>query len=276
MLRMLLQELRFRRNGILGWGLGVSLLPMIYVGLYPQIEDQMAAFEEILELPFYQAMGMTLVDLESYVASTVILIVPILVSIYAIINATATLAGEEDDGRLELIVTLPIPRWQIVVTKAAAVGIALFSVLILVGIFAAGTFAAVESQITTVIAPTTILGGLLSAWPLVMAVAMIALFLGAFSPSRRIGALLSTVVFLIGYFGSNLAGMVESIEPLEPFFLFTYYDATSNLLINGPEAGDILVLLVVAVIFLLLAALFFQLRNLTVGTWPWQRGRMPD
>jgi hypothetical protein len=134
----------------------------------------------------------------------------------------------------------------------------------------------VESQITTVIAPTTILAGLLSAWPLVMAVAMIALFLGAFSPSRRIGALLSTVVFLIGYFGSNLAGMVESIEPLEPFFLFTYYDATSNLLINGPEAGDMLVLLVVAAIFLLLAALFFQLRNLTVGTWPWQRGRMPD
>ncbi len=29
MLRVLLQELRFRRNGIIGWGVGVALLPLI-------------------------------------------------------------------------------------------------------------------------------------------------------------------------------------------------------------------------------------------------------
>jgi len=135
MFRVLLQELRFRRNGIIGWGLGTSLLPVIYIGLYPQIESQMDAFKEILELPFYQAMGMSLVDLESYIASTVILIVPIIISVYAIINATGTLAGEEDDGKLEIIVTLPIHRWKIVATKAAAVGIALFLVLFVVSSF---------------------------------------------------------------------------------------------------------------------------------------------
>jgi ABC-2 type transport system permease protein len=276
MLRVLLQEMRFRRNGIIGWGLGIAALPLIYIGLYPQIEDQMEAFEEILKLPIYQAMGMSLVDLESYIASTVILIVPILVSIYAIINATATLAGEEDDGKLELIVTLPIPRWQIVATKATAVGIALFLVLFIVGTLAALTFAAIESQITTAISPGTIFMGLIYAWPLVMSVAMIALFLGAFSPSRRVAALLSTVVFIISYFGSNLAGRVDSIEPFEPFFLFTYLDSTSNLLINGAETSDILVLLAVALMAFLLAVLFFQWRNITVGAWPWQRGQMPD
>lgn len=276
MLRVLFQELRFRRNGIIGWGLGVALLPLIYIGLYPQIEDQMEAFKEILELPLYQAFGMSLTDLESYMASTVILIVPILISIYAIINATGTLAGEEDDGKLELIVTLPIPRWQIVATKAAAVGIALFLILFIVGILAAVTFAAIESQITTAIAPVTMLLGLLYAWPIVMVMAMIALFFGAFSPSRRIAALFSTAVFVVSYFGSNIAGMLDSLEPIQPFFLFHYYDATSNLLVNGAEASDIIILLVVALIAFLLAVLFFQWRNITVGAWPWQRGRMPN
>ena len=276
MLRVLLQELRFRRNGIIGWGLGVALLPLLYIGLYPQIEDQMEAFKEILELPLYQAFGMSLTDLESYMASTVILIVPILISIYAIINATGTLAGEEDDGKLELIVTLPIPRWQIVATKAAAVGIALFLILLIVGILAAVTFAAIESQITTAIAPVTMLLGLLYAWPIVMVMAMIALFFGAFSPSRRIAALFSTAVFAVSYFGSNIAGMLESLEPVQPFFLFHYYDATSNLLVNGAEVSDIIILLVVALIAFLLAVLFFQWRNITVGAWPWQRGRMPN
>ena len=276
MLRVLLQELRFRRNGIIGWGVGVALLPLIYIGLYPQMEDQMEAFEEILELPLYQAFGMSLTDLESYIASTVILLVPILITIYAIINATGTLAVEEDDGKLELIVTLPIPRWQIVATKATAVGIALFLILLIVASLAAVTFAAIESQITTAISAGTIFWGLIYAWPIVMAMAMIALFFGAFTPSRRVAALFSTAVFLISYFGSNIAGMLESLEPIQPFFLFYYYDATSNLLINGAEVSDIVILLVAALIAFLLAVLFFQWRNITVGAWPWQRGQMPD
>jgi len=276
MLRVLLQELRFRRNGIIGWGVGVALLPLIYIGIYPQMEDQMEAFQEVLELPLYQAFGMSLTDLESYIASTVILLVPILITIYAIINATGTLAGEEDDGKLELIVTLPIPRWQIIATKATAVGIALFLILLIVASLAAVTFTAIESQITTAISAGTIFWGLIYAWPIVMAMAMIALFFGAFSPSRRIAALFSTAVFFISYFGSNIAGMLESLEPIQPFFLFYYYDATSNLLVNGAEVSDITILLVAALIAFLLAVLFFQWRNITVGAWPWQRGRMPN
>jgi hypothetical protein len=38
----------------------------------------------------------------------------------AVAHGTGTLAGEEDSGRLELIVALRIPRWQIVAVKALA------------------------------------------------------------------------------------------------------------------------------------------------------------
>ena len=106
MLRLLLQELRFRRNGIIGWGIGLCFFPVIYVGLYPSFADQMAGFQEILDLPIYQAMGITMASFEGYVASTVTNLVPVILCIYAVINGTSTLAGEEDDGRLELIVSL--------------------------------------------------------------------------------------------------------------------------------------------------------------------------
>ena len=45
MLRLLLQELRFRRNAIIGWGHRALLFPVMYVGLYPSFADQMAAFK---------------------------------------------------------------------------------------------------------------------------------------------------------------------------------------------------------------------------------------
>ena len=117
MLRLLLQELRFRRNAMIGWGLGLCFIPVTYIGLYPSIADQMAAFQEILDLAIYRAMGFSMGSFEGYMASTVTNLVPVILCIYAIINGTGTLAGEEDDGRLELIVALPIPRWQIVTVK---------------------------------------------------------------------------------------------------------------------------------------------------------------
>lgn len=271
----LLQELRFRRNGIIGWGLGVSMLPLMYISIYPQFAEQMEAFQELMDLAIYQAMGISMADFEGYAASTVINIAPVIVGIYAILNSTGTLAGEEDDGRLELIVTLPVPRWQIVATKAIATGIALFLILLIVGLISAGTMAVFLSEIETAVTPVGFLIGILSAWPLVMATATIGFFFGAVAPSRRIAALLTTAVFMVSYFGNNLAGLVTSLETIQPFFPHYYFDATAEVLINGPQAGDVLILLAVALIFFLLAVLFFQWRNLTVHAWPWQRGKLP-
>ena len=271
----LLQEIRFRRNGILGWGIGVAMLPLMYISIYPQFAEQMDSFEELMDLAIYQAMGISMADFEGYIASTVINIAPVLVGIYAIINSTGTLAGEEDDGRLELIVTLPVPRWQIVATKALATGIALFLILLIVGLISAIALAAISGQVETSVTGGAFLLAVLSAWPLVMATATIGFFFGAVAPSRRIAALLTTAVFLISYFGNNLAGLVTSLEAIQPFFLHHYFDATAEVLLSGPQASDILILLVVALLFFLLALLFFQWRNLTVGAWPWQRGKLP-
>ena len=139
MFRLLAQELRFRRNAIIGWGIGLCFFPVVYVSLYPSVSEEMQAFAD---LELYQAMGISLGTLEDWIASTVILFVPILASIYALINGTGTLAGEEEDGRLELIITLPLPRWQIVTVKAIALSVALFFILLIVSLVGALVFLA--------------------------------------------------------------------------------------------------------------------------------------
>jgi ABC-2 type transport system permease protein len=276
MLRLLLQEFRFRRNGIIGWGIGLCLFPVVYVGLYPSFADQMENFYEILDLTFYKAMGISMASFEGYMASTVTNLIPLILCIYAVINGTGTLAGEEDSGRLELIVALPIPRWQIVAVKAVAVGVALFLILTIAATGAALTLVAISSQVETMVTPVDLFFSLLAAWPLAMAVGMISLFLAAFSPSRRTAAMLATVVVIASYLGSNLAGMISSLEPVQKFFLFYFYEATAEALENGQQIGHTLVLLAVALAGFGLAGTFFQIRNITVGAWPWQRGRVPE
>ncbi len=271
MIKLLWQELRFRRNGIIGWGIALCFFPVVYVGLYPSFADQMANFQSILDLPIYQAMGISMSSFESYMASTVTNLVPVILCIYAVMNGTGTLAGEEDDGLLELIVTLPIHRWQIVAVKAVALGIALFGILVVVSAGAALTLQTILSQIETLVTPMDVFLGLLTAWPLLMAVGMISLFLGTFSPNRRIAAMLATVVVVVSYLGSNLSGMITSLENMRVLFLFHYYKATAEALEVGQSTGDMFVLLIIALASFGLALFFFQRRNITVGAWPWQR-----
>jgi ABC-2 type transport system permease protein len=271
MVRLIWQELKFRRNGIIGWGIGLCWLPLVYIGIYPSVAEEMAG---MADLEIYQAMGISINTFEDWIGSILFLFVPLLLSVYALINGTGTLAGEEEDGRLEMIVTLPLERWQIVTAKAVALSIATFLILLIVSLVSAVVFLSIESQIETEVMALEITTAMLATWPLVFAMAMLSLFLAAFSSRRRVAAMIATAVLLIGYFGSNLASQVSSLEALEPLFLFTYLDSSRNGLIEGQQTGDVLVLLGVGLVSFALAVYFFIQRNLTVGAWPWQRAQI--
>lgn len=274
MFRLFWQELRFRRNGIIGWGIGISLYAIMYIGLFPSFGDQLSAFD-LGDMAFYQALGLTdIVSFAGYVAGTFVNLSPILVSIYAILSGSGTLAGEEDEGKLELMVTLPVPRWQVVMAKALATAIALLLILTIVGCAAAGVLLAIENQIETEVTAVNMFMSALNIWPLVLTVAMISLLMGAYLPNRRTAALAATVIFVVSYFGHSLANLYNSLDPVKPLFLFTYYDVSPTVLTEGQAGTDIAVLLGISLVLLLLTLWAFQRRNITVGAWPWQRPKV--
>jgi ABC-2 type transport system permease protein len=276
MLNLLWQELRARKWTILIWGVALSFFPIIYVGLYPSFADQLAGFQDILDLELYQALGITgMTTFEDYMASTVNNLIPVILAVYAVLTGTAALAGEEEDGRLEMIVALPIPRWQIVTVKAVAIGLSLLGIMALAAGGTALTLISIQSQVDTAATPWGVFINLLSAWPLELAFAMIALFLGAFAPSRRIALSLAGLLVAASFLGNNLIGMIESLQSLQWLSLFHYYDATADAILNGQAWSDILILLAVALVFFGLAVFFFGRRDITVGHWPWGRGRVP-
>jgi len=85
---------------------------------------------------------------------------------------------------------------------------------------------------------------------------------------------ISAAILAISYFGSNLAASTSALKPFEPFFLFTYLDASSKAVMEGQQTGDILVLLGIGLASFILAIVFFERRNLTVGAWAWQRAKI--
>ncbi len=47
MFRLLIQELKFRRNAIISWGLGLCFFPLVYVGIYPSVAEEMAGLADL-------------------------------------------------------------------------------------------------------------------------------------------------------------------------------------------------------------------------------------
>ncbi len=269
MFRLLIQELKFRRSAILGWGLGLCFFPLVYIGIYPSVAEEMAG---LADLEIYAAMGVNLGTFGDWIGSILVVMLPLVASIYMIGNGTGTLAGEEEDGRLEMLVTLPLPRWQILTAKSLALAISSVLIYLIVGAASWLVFLGIENQIETDLVALDMFSAVMASWPLVFAMGMLAIFLAAFCSTRRFATMIATTILVVSYFGSNLAGSSPLLEPFEPIFLNSYLDGTGKAITDGQATGDILVLLGVGLAAFILALVFFQIRKLTVGSWPWQRG----
>jgi ABC-2 type transport system permease protein len=273
MVNLLGFEIRIRRGTIISWGLGLAGFAFIYLPFYPSVVDQFSGinFEEIA---LYQALGsFNMATFEGYFASTVLQFFAVIFAIYAVVNGTATLAGEEDAGTLELLAAMPLKRWHIVVAKALAMIVSGVFILAIASVFVMLAVSLVAAQVEVGITPLEAVPAVWNSLPITICFMMISLFLGALLPNRRIAAAAGTVIVIASYFGNNLAGMIPGLESIKPFVPFNYYNASPDLFTDGIPWGDTFVLLAAAGVFLLLAILAFQRRSLTTGAWPWQRNR---
>ena len=273
MISLLVHEIKSRWIAILGWGTGLILFGAIYMSIFDGMFEQMKVFKD---LTIYKIAGLHLGSVEGYIASVVLAYIAVLVGIYCIVTSTSILAGEEDNGTLELIAAMPLSRWQILTAKAVALCVVVISLMIIAAIGNAVLLEVIKFDTHINITPVGLAVALISNLPFAVGFIMIGLFLSAILPNRRMAATVMTVYFVLSYFGENFAGMVKSLEPIRYFSLFNYYDTTATIFSVGPRLSDILILLGIAAAFYVSALICFSRRNITVGTWPWQKGKITE
>jgi ABC-2 type transport system permease protein len=269
MINLLIHEIRSRWIAILSWGFSLILYGAVYISIFDGMYEQMIIFKD---LPIYKIVGMHLGSVEGYIASVVLAYISVLVGIYCIFTSTSTLAGEEESGTLELMVAMPLSRWQILTAKAVALSVAVLLILIIAALGNAILLEVIKFSTPINVTPFSLFVALISSLPLAVGLIMIGLFLGAILPNRLTAVVVMTVYFIASYFGENLAGMVNSLKPIGYFSLFNYYNTTANIFSRGPQLSDMMILLGIAAVFYALALICFRRRNITVGAWPWQKG----
>ncbi len=274
MFNLFLAELKKRGTAVLGWGVGIGAYLALILGIAPDLAPQFANMD-LASIPIYQAFGITddFMSTASLIAIYVSF-VGVTAAVYAVITGANALSGEEEDGTLEILLALPLTRWQIVVAKSLAIAVATLAVLLVAFLGYVVVFPGVQADLEGDIALIDLFLSTVESWPLMLMFAMFSLFLGAYLPRRSHAMGVGLAVLIGSYLFNNLANQAGPLKELRPLLPF-YYNQGGNVLTDGLDWGKMAVLTGAALVFFVLALLSFQRRNVTVGAWPWSRLRVP-
>ncbi|MFQ5793635.1 MAG: ABC transporter permease subunit [Candidatus Bipolaricaulia bacterium] len=261
---VLLKTLQDRRRALLWWGIGLVGLALYTTLFYPTIRDN-PEFSDIFEQApeFMKAIVGDISDLtspEGYLnAELFSLMMPLLFMIFTIGMGSGAIAGEEERGTLDLLLSNPLPRSKVALEKFVAM---IGATLVLAFIFwlglVVGTIAAeMEIGLGRLVEMT------LSSVLLGLAFGTLALTLGCITGKRGLSIGVASTLGVATYFLNSLATLVETLEPFRKLSPFYYYSSAEPLK-NGLNPGHVAVLIGLTVVLLAVALIAFERRDLAV------------
>ena len=259
-----LKSLRDQRKSLLFWGIGVGVLMLLTLLFYPSFSD-MPELSDIFEdsdvLARVFAGGFTdLTSPEGYLNSQLfVLALPILFLIFAIAQGSGAIAGEEERGTLDLLLSNPLTRSRVALETFAAMIVAILVLALAVWLGMAIGAIAVDMDISFGrMAEATLSAALLG-----MAFGTLALAIGCVRGKRGLSIGVTSTFGVAAYFVNALAPMVEALEPFSKLSPFYYY-ISSDPLTNGLNFAHTAVLIGLVIVLLAVALITVERRDLGV------------
>ncbi len=257
------KTLRDARRSILGWIVAITAVGAFYAAFFPTVNTpEMAQALEAYPEGLLDAIGFTdITSAAGYVGSTTFGILgPILTLIFAAVLAGGAIAGDEEDGRLDLVLAHPVSRWSVLVQRFGAIVVA----MVAAGIVLAIALIAISgpAQIDDISAANFFAAGFQLAL-LGIVFSALAMGIGAATGRRVAVNAAIAIVGIGGYLANTLAPTVEGIEwlqSLSPFF----YALGGAPLRNGLQVGDAVVLIVASVVLVAIGGYLFDRRDIAV------------
>jgi len=122
----------------LGWGLALAALGALLVAV---ANEAVAPMRDVVQnIPWLGALFGNMATTEGYLSSFMDGVLPLFLAFFAVIQI-ANWTGDEESGRMELLVSEPVPRLQILLARYAAVVCSLAGILVIQGVTLLGTAA---------------------------------------------------------------------------------------------------------------------------------------
>jgi ABC-2 type transport system permease protein len=257
---------RDRRRSLLWWSVGIVLLVLFTVALYPSLKGEESLNEVIEQMPeaLRSMFGLdTVIPLTSppgYLQGRLFgSMLPLLLIVFGIGLGARAIAGSEQDGTLELLLANPVTRRTVVVQRyVAVVGMLAALTAVFAGslVVLAVPFGALEDV------PLSWLAGAVGgAFGIALLHATIAFGVGAATGRRAWALSWATVGAVAGYLMQGLLGVSDAIRPLR-FVVPWHWYLGRNMLAEGVAPDAVIVPLVLAAVIFTAGAAAFLRRDL--------------
>ena len=253
------------RRALAGWCVGI----VAYVGLIasifpsiegsPQLDELIESYPDVLKSLFGITGAGNITSGAGFLdAELFSFMLPLLVVALAIGSGARTLAGEEDAGRLELLLAYPVRRRSVVLAK----GLAVLTEVVLACSAAAAAILLFDVVVGLELSVGNVAGAFVWLVALGLFYGWLALAVGAAYPSRAlalgVAAGTAALDYLVGGL-HELAGWLDPFRVLSPFWL-----VGQSPLQGGTDGVGVVVVLVASIVLLALGAVLVERRDLEV------------
>ena len=250
------------RRGLVGWGIGVAVCVWVMAAIWPSMQSMdidalLAQYPEPLKEAFNVAdYGTGTGFLNGELFSIVI---PAIFAVYGIGRGARLVAGEEQDGLLELVVVTPTSRTSVLLQKAAAlaVGVAVLGAVLWASILVGSALAGMDVGVIPA-ARAAVLVTLLG-----IEFGAVALAVGAATGRRSAAVAAGGGLAVAAYLLYLVGQLVEGVRPYR--WMSPVYQAIVDGPI-GPSLPELAALMpLVAIAAVAAAAPVFDRRDLSGG-----------
>jgi ABC-2 type transport system permease protein len=252
--------LRDQRGGIIGLSLTTFGLALMMALIYPSYRDSFADIEVPPVFEAFLGAAGGLGTPEGFLTAEVFSWIPIVIAVFAVVWGTGTLAGDEADGSLDLLLAQPITREALVVGKAIglAAGLTTVTLAIVPGLLVGVALADIDIGAGPLVAATV------SQVPLVLLYLAVGMFAAAALATRRAAAVVTTAALVAAYAVYLVAGAVPDLADLGRLTPLYWADASLEM-VDGPQPLRWLGLTAIAVAVAAFAVALFERREIGVG-----------
>ncbi len=260
-----LETLRQSRRQVLYWSLGMGLLGLIIGGLIPLFNSQQLV--DLIESlpPIILAMAgideqmKILATTEGILAVAFFTRYSLIFAAYPIIMGMRVTMNEEDDGIMDVLLSLPVRRWQIIIERFLAylVTMLVIIVFVYVGLILGTGLAGVSLHLGR------IAEALVASIPLLAVLLAFTMFVGTLLRNRRYALGAAAAFAIYSYMLATVSNMIQNNDIAQlvgSISVYHYFDVNS-IVTQGIGWANVAGLSALALILLAASLWFFQRRD---------------
>lgn len=263
------ETLRRNWRQILYWGLSLAVLGLYIAVVIPDVDalKQYAAVASNMPPALLQMFGMedaaSLATPEGFITFGFFGYTLLILAVYAVIAGLGVTANDEDAGILDVVLSLPVPRWRVVLEKLAAYMLVMIAII---GVSFLGLLAGTQtSPLLREVNMGRLVEGTLNMIPSSLLMIAFTTFVTAVLRRKSTATAVAATFIIASYFVDFLgaAASESALSSVRVLSFFSYYDAQS-VVTNGLNLGNAGLLLAVTALLVVGSVWAFQRRDVGV------------